>query len=175
MGHCSQDCPTGFPSGKGYKTLTQADALTAKEGKLTTAAPSSKPAPKPVAATAPSSDEEPNMIAAILPSASNFKSDSDEDADVSTRDMSAPINSKHFIWNCQIQGLKNDFPGIACALIDNGVHLVLIHPELVSELNLRKCRLPRPEAVDVTMQNSENSQSELYEYVKLSEVFIVLH
>ena len=57
---------------------------------------------------------------------------------------------------------------ITCALIDNGAHLVLIHPELVSELNLKKHRLPKPEPVDVAMQNGQNSQSELYEYVKLS-------
>ena len=102
VGHHSHDCPNGFPSGKGYKTLVLADTLSAKKGKSTSSTSSSKQPPKPVAATAPSSDDEPNTIAAVLPSASNEGSDSDEDADLSKHDVSAPLKSKHLVWSCQI-------------------------------------------------------------------------
>ena len=110
MGHRSRDCPNGFPSGKGYKSLTLADALAAKKGKQPSTTSSNKPATKPVAATAPSSDEdEPDTIAAVLPSTSMLDSDSEEDADISKHDVSAPMKSKHLIWNCQIHGLKHDW------------------------------------------------------------------
>ena len=146
VGHRSRDCPNGFPSGKGYKSLTLADALTAKKGKQPSTTSSNKPATKPVVATAPSSDEdEPDTIAAVLPSTSMLDSDSEEDADISKRDVSAPMKSKHLIWNCQVHGLKHDFPVKTHALIDNGAHLVLICPELVAELELKKHHLSQPE------------------------------
>ena len=168
VGHRSCDCPTGFPPGKGYKTLTLADALAAKKGKQSTATTSTKTAPKTVAAMAPSSSDEPSTIAAVLPSASDSESGSDEDADISKRDVSAPLKSKHLVWNCQIHGLKDDFPVKIHALINNGAHVILIRPELVAELNLKKPRLAVLETVDVAMQNGQNSKSNLYEYVKLS-------
>jgi len=57
---------------------------------------------------------------------------------------------------------------VTCALIDNGAHVMLIHPKLIAELNLKKCCLPRPEPVDVALKNGQKSRSELYKYVKLS-------
>ena len=172
VGHRSRDCPTGFPSGKGYKTLSVADALAAKRGKSTTtassSASSSKQPSKAVAATAPSSDDEPNVIAMVLPSASDYTSDSEENADIAERDVSPPIKSKHLVWECQIHGLLTDFPVKTKALIDNGAHVVLIRPDLVTKLNLRKHRLHEPEIVNVAMNNGKKSSSELYEYVKLS-------
>lgn len=172
VGHRSRDCPTGFPPGKGYKTLTIVDALTAKRGKSTTttssSASSSKQPSKAVAATAPSSDDEPNVIAAVLPSASDYTSDSEENADIAERDVSPPIKSKHLVWDCQIHGVLTDFPVKTRALIDNGAHVVLIHPDIVAKLNLRKHRLHEPEIIDVTMNNGKKSSLELYEYVKLS-------
>ena len=154
VAHCSQDCPTGFPLGKGYKTLTLTDALAAKKGKQPSATSSNKSAVKPVASTAPSSKKvESNAITAVLPLASILESDSEEDTDISKHDMSAPIKSKHFIWSCQIHGLKHDFPVKTCALIDDGMHVVLICPELIDELNLKKHCLSEPDIVDVAMQN----------------------
>lgn len=169
VGHCSWDCPTGFPSGKGYKTLSVTDALATKKGKSAPASLSNKQqTSKPVTATTPSLDNEPAAIAAVLPSASDYDSDSEEDADISGCDMSAPIKSKHLLWRCQIHGLKSDFPVKTHALIDNGAHIMLIHPELVEELTLRKFCLHKPETVDVMLKNGQNSPSELYEYVRLS-------
>jgi len=155
VNHRLRDCPPGFPKGKGYKTLTITDALTAKWGRNTsTSTTISKPTSKPVAATTPSSDddnEELSMIAAILPSVSDYSSDSKED-NLTIRDVSAPIKSKHLVWHCQVHGLTNDFPVKTCALIDNGADLVLICPELVAELNLKKHRLHTPEPVDVALK-----------------------
>ena len=146
MGHHLRDCPTGFPLGKGYKTLVLADALAVKTKEKSTfvassSASSSKQTSKAVAATAPDSDDEPTAITAILPSISDYTSDSEEDADISKRDVSAPLKSKHLIWHCHIHSLIDDFPVKTCALIDNGAHIVLICPELVQQLRLKKCQL----------------------------------
>ena len=161
-------CRPLIPSGKGYKTLSVTEALVAKNGKSNTSTSSTKQTPKPMAATAPSSDDVPNAIATVLPLASDYNSNSDENADLSNCDVSALIKSKHLIWHCQIHGLKDDFPRVTCTLIDNRAHIVLIHPELVSELNLKKHCLFKLKTVDVAMQNGQKSCSELYEYVKLS-------
>ncbi|EDR12184.1 uncharacterized protein LACBIDRAFT_311293 [Laccaria bicolor S238N-H82] len=87
IGHRLWDCPTGFPSGKGYKTLVLADTLAAKtKGKSTSTTSSSKPTLKAVATTAPDSDDEAAAIAAVLPLISDYTSDSEEDADISKCD-----------------------------------------------------------------------------------------
>ncbi|KIJ99028.1 hypothetical protein K443DRAFT_8699 [Laccaria amethystina LaAM-08-1] len=167
--HRSQSCPDGFPPGKGYKTLMVADALAVKKAKAV-----AKQSVKPVAATTASietvdSEDELASTAAILPnSPGNYALDSDEDWDVSCRDVSHTLlHSEHLIWNCQINSLTNDFPVKTPALIDNGAHLVLIHPELVDCLGLKKYRLKTPELVDVAFSN-EKKKTELYHYVKLS-------
>ena len=102
-GHRSQSCPNGFPSGKGYKTLTAADAITAKKTKAI-----AKPSMKTVATTsatieAVDSDEEVSTAAAVLPDSSHeYNSDSDEQWDVSCREVSPEIHAKHLIWDCQV-------------------------------------------------------------------------
>ena len=148
------------------------DVLTAKRGKSTTttssSTSSSKQLSKAVAATAPSSDDEPNVIATVLPSASDYTSDLEENTDIAERDVSPPIKSKHLVWECQIHGLLTDFPVKTRVLIDNGAHVVLIRPDVVAKLNLRKHRLHEPEIVDIAMNNGKKSSLELYEYVKLS-------
>ena len=166
VSHKSCHCPNGFPSGKGYKTLSVADNLTMKKGTSTAPSTSStKQAPKAVAATTSSSDNEPNIVAAVLPSASDCDLDSDENADISECDICSPIKSKHLVWDCQIHRLLTDFPVRAQALIDNGTHVVLIWLDLIDKLNLRKHCLHKPEVVDVTMNNEKKSSSKLYEYV----------
>ena len=141
-----------------------------KKGKSTASLTlsSTKQAPKVVAAMAPSSDDEPNVIAMVLPSTSNYNSDSNENANISEHDVSTPIRSKHLVWDCQVHGLLTDFPVKTQALINNGAHVVLIHPDLIAKLSLRKYCLHKPETVDVAMNNEQKSRSELYKYVKLS-------
>ena len=172
VSHQSCDCHSGFPHRKDYKTLTAADALVAKRGNITsTAASSSKSTPKPVAATVPSSDKEDDelsTVAAVLPGISDYESDSAEDKDLSVHDVSALIKSKHLIWHCQNHGLMSDFPVKTRALIDNGAHMVLICPELVTESNLKIHCLKERELIDVALKNGQNSATKLYEYVKHS-------
>ena len=58
-----------------------------------------------------------------------ISSDSEEDTNLSDHNVSAPIKSKHLVWDCQIHRLISDFPVKTQALIDNGTHVMLIHPE----------------------------------------------
>jgi len=117
-----------------------------------------------------SSNDNIAAAAAVLPqSPGGYALDSDEDADVSHHDVSAPICVKHLFWSCQIHGLINDFPVKMKVLLDNGAHLVLIHPELVAELGLKRYRLQVPEIVDVALKNSNAKQKcELFDYIKIS-------
>ena len=168
VGHRSHQCPNGFPPGKTYKTLTAADVIAAKKAKAT-----SKPSVKAVAATsttigAVDSDKDVSAAATVLPNLSHeYHSDSDEDLDVSRREVSPKLCAKHLIWNCQLHSLTNDFPVKTRALIDNGVHLVLIRPELMEQLGLKRHKLHEPELVDVAF-GDKRSKTKLYHYVKLS-------
>ncbi|EDR02339.1 reverse transcriptase-RNase H-integrase [Laccaria bicolor S238N-H82] len=150
--HRSHSCPNGFPAGKTYKTLTATDAMNAKKGKAVT-----KPATKAVAATSASietvdSDDDISAAAAVLPDSPGDYSDSVEDQDVLRR---------------EVHSLTEDFPVKMRALIDNGAHLVLIRPDLVDCLGLKKHKLPEPELVDVAF-NNQKQKTQLYHYVKLS-------
>ena len=155
-GHCSQSCPNGFPTGEGYKTLVLADALAPKKAKAV-----AKSTTKAFAATIAEvdSDEDITAAAAVM---------RNSPAVISGRDVSCPLHSKHLIWDCQINGLISDFPVMMHMLIDNGTHLVLICPELVDQLGLRKYRLHKPETVDIAFGNKKKQKTELYHYVKLS-------
>jgi len=133
--------------------LLLANAIAAKKGKTTSSTSSNKQALKPVTATAPSSSDEPNVIAVVLPLASNYNYDSDKEADISNHDMGVPFKSKHLVWHCQVHRLRNDFPVVTCVLINNGAHVILICPELVDELNLKKCHLHKPEIIDFALNN----------------------
>ena len=110
MDHHSQWCPNGFPVGKGYKTLTLNNALSAKKSKAT-----AKPASKPVAATTSKietmdSNEDISAAAVVLPdSPARYGSNSDEDWEMWDHEVSDLIHTKHLLWNCQIN-----------SLIDNG-------------------------------------------------------
>ena len=169
MDHCSQACPDGFPSGKGYKTLTVTDVLAAKKGKAV-----AKSSAKPVAATSASIEavdfeDELATTAAILPNTpGKLALDSDEDWDVSCHEVSPILlKSNHLISSCQINSQMDDFPVKTCTLIDNGAHLALICPELVDRLGLKMYCLKEPELVDIAFSN-EKKKTKLYHYVKLS-------
>jgi len=115
------------------------------------------------------SDEDISATVAILPnSPSEYASNSDEDWDVLHHEVSHPLlHGKHLIWNCQIHSLMDEFLVKTCTLIDNSVHLVLISPDLVDHLGLKKYWLHKPELVNVSF-SSEKKKTELYYYVKLS-------
>ena len=165
--HHSQSCLNGFPLAKGYKTVTLSDVLTAKQGKAV-----AKTVTKAVTATIETidSDEEVVAAAAILPeSPGTYVSDtSDGWNELSECDMSPSIQAKHLLWDCQIHGLINDFPVKTHKHIDNGVHLVLICLELVTELGLKKYCLHDPKIIDVTFNNDKKQKKKLYNCVKLA-------
>ena len=153
---------------KGYKTLTITDALAAKKSKAT-AKMSTKAVSATISAINSSDDDIPAAVAVLPESPGVYASNSDEDADISCHDVSAPIHVNHLFWNCQIYGLINDFPVKTKVLIDNSTHLVLIHPELAAELGLKKYHLREPEVIDVGLKNPDTKhRCELSEYVKLS-------
>jgi len=168
MDHCSQSCPNSFPVGKGYKTLTTADALATKKAKVVV-----KLMRKAVTTTSAmieevESDDEITAAATVLPdSDGEYNSDSDKDWDVLHCEVSPPLCGKHFIWHCQIHSLTEDFPVKTHTLINNGAHLVLISPELVEQLGLKIDKLCKPEPIDVAF-SKEKKRTELYNYVKLS-------
>ena len=158
---------TVFQLEKVYKTLTLNDALSAKKSKAT-----AKPASKPVTTTTSKietvdSDEDISAAAVVLlDSPAQYGSDSDEDWEMSDCEVSTPIHAKHLLWNCHVNSLIDDFPVRTHALIDNGAHLILIYQDLVAKLTLKKCRLNKPEIVDITFSKVKK-KTKLYFYVKI--------
>jgi hypothetical protein len=153
--------------------LTLADALAAKKAKMV-----ARTNAKTVAATikAAASDDDVTMATVLPESPGRYKSDSSEDwSTLSDHDVSADIRAKHFIWDCQILGLIDDFPVKTRALLDNGAHLVLIHPELVTQLGLKTYKLHKLEIIDVAFNTKKQKKTELYDYVKLSVMSLDSH
>ena len=68
------------------------------------------------------------------------------------------IKSKHYIWNCLIEGPAVEFPIKILTLIDNGAHMVLICPELVAKLNLCIFPLHKPEVVNVVISTTTKKE-----------------
>ena len=74
----------------------------------------------------------------------------DKDADK----VSAPFHAPHLWWKACISGPDTEFPITVQMLLDNGAHIVLIHTDLVNNLNLCHHPLPEPETVDITVKTS---------------------
>ena len=153
--HGSHNCPNGFLDGKSYKRITATcDACgnaPKKEGKP---APSAKG--KAVAAittddmTTGSDDED--FVAAVMPSAVLGN------GSFSESDISPPLHSKHFVAKFQIFVDHLDFPLIYVSLVDNGAHIVLIHPEVADELQLQHHPLKKPEIVSITIEDGKKKK-----------------
>ena len=77
------------------------------------------------------------------------------------------IKSKHYVWNCLIEGPAVEFPIKISTLIDNGAHMVLICPELVAKLNLCIFLLHKPEVVDVAISTTTKKEITLSSYIKI--------
>jgi len=163
--HSGPNCPNGFPAGENYRTCTLDDAVrtqrnstgrTLEKGKQSFTP--SKPMAKAVTSTHVAQDENtssedinkqgiytmlgPKITNAVLGNGSFSEEDS----------VSAPpLKSKHFIWKCTTDSPAVEFPVTVSALIDNGAHLVLIRPELVTKLGLPIFKLKEPETVDVAI------------------------
>jgi len=97
------------------------DILTTKKTKAV-AKPAKSTSSKPVVTTSSTTieaflDDNVSATAAVLlDSPSEYRSNSDEDWDVSCCEVSSPpLCGKHLIWNCQIHSLTDDFPVKTCA------------------------------------------------------------
>jgi len=80
----------------------------------------------------------------------------------------APLRVPHFTWCCSTSGAASSFPVTFDALIDNGLHTVLICKEFVNELALRCRKLLVPEVIKMAMEGAGKKVIvPLYEWVKL--------
>ena len=165
------DCPNGFPDGNTYKkiTATRDTAGNApKQPAPSSSASTTKGKGKVVAAITPaeqeeSEDDDGDFVTTVMPSAALGN------GSFSKEDVSPPLRSKHFITKFKIYGPHSDFALNFSALIDNGAHVVLIRPEVVDELGLKRHLLPVPEPVDVAITDGKKKKKKmLTEYVKLS-------
>jgi hypothetical protein len=75
----------------------------------------------------------------------------------------SPLSSDHLEWRCRVDG-KSTEPIVITALIDNGSHAVLIDEGLVSNLGLKRRRLPSPQRARLAMGEGE---VEFTEWIKL--------
>ncbi|KAJ7590647.1 hypothetical protein C8J56DRAFT_1046897 [Mycena floridula] len=109
-------------------------------------------------------------VAAVMPEY-NASEDEEDEVESDEDSVSFTVRPKHFMWHCQITPISpSSLPVKVNALIDNGSHLVLIHPELVKELGLPVKKLKVPEIVDVALKNGESSCTVLSEFVVLENL-----
>ena len=87
-------------------------------------------------------------------------------------DISPPLCSKHFIAKFQVFVDHLDFPLTYASLVNNGAHLILIHPEIADELHLQCHPLKKPEIVSMAIKDSKKKKKmTLYHYVKFTVTF----
>ena len=181
--HRAGGCPHGFPSAENYKPVTMEDVARAKNEKKPTDSRTHQyktgTSSKTVAAvqeastsTGNSAEEfDENAVFAVFgPTASSsvLGNGSFSEGEISV--SLPPLRSKHFVWKCNVDGPKVDFPLAVSTLIDNGAHVVLIRPEVVQKLGLPVYQLDKPESIDVAIDSSNKAKKpqELSEYVLLA-------
>jgi hypothetical protein len=181
--HRAGNCPNGFPSPENYKPVTMDDVARAKNekkpadnrshqyktGSTSKTVASIQEASVNVNNSAEEMDE--NAVFAVFgPTASSsvLGNGSFSEGEISV--SLPPLRSKHFVWKCNVDGPKVDFPITVSSLIDNGAHVVLIRPEIVQKLALPIHKPNRPECIDVAIDssNKEKKPQELSSYVLLS-------
>jgi len=109
------------------------------------------------------SEDEDDFVTTVMPSAILGN------GSFSESDVSPPLCSKHFVAKFQIFADHLDFPLTYAALIDNGAHLILIHPEVADELHLQRHPLKTPEIVSVAIEDGKKKEKKtLYDYVKFT-------
>jgi hypothetical protein len=166
-GHWSKTCPNEFPDAATYRTLTaeMAEAAKKKQGGKGTKQNTVNVIAES-AQNAIDSEEESSFsvsvqgVNAILSPIPDLVTDP-EDSD----GVSAPLKIPHIFWNCKVLTPGGDTERVK-ALVDDGAHLVLIHPDLVHRLSLRTFQLKKPENVEVAIDRKKEVFS-LSRYVKL--------
>ncbi|KAF9537344.1 hypothetical protein CPC08DRAFT_738882 [Agrocybe pediades] len=166
--HRGADCPNGYPSGKMYQTLTDSrDALgnpprsASTQSSVTVSTTTTRK--KPVAAVTEGNDEDQSdgddFVASVMQSAALG------DGSMSEPEVSAPLKSKHLIWEALIDSPALDFPVKLKTLIDNGSHLVLVRPDVVERLQLKSTPLREPLRVSVALGNGKKEITTLVDSV----------
>ena len=157
--HGTADCPNRFPDGNTYKKITatcDAAGNAPKQPAPSSSAANTKGKGKAVAAIThaeqDSEDDDRNFITAVMPSAVLGNGSWSEE------DVSPPLQSKHFITKFKIYSPCLDFTLNFSALIDNGAHVILIHPEVVNKLGLEWHLLSVPEPVDVAITDGKKKK-----------------
>ncbi|KAF8800955.1 hypothetical protein BYT27DRAFT_7262510 [Phlegmacium glaucopus] len=169
--------PCNFPAPDNYKALTMDDVCCAQRTRNTNKSSSSSLCPIAAITELNSSvdplstdisDPNTNFFASMfrnLNGTSVIGNSSFSDGDISVHPH---FKSKHYVWKCMIDGPAVDLPLKTFSLIDNGSHMVLIHPELVAKLNLPIFTLPNPKLIDIAISTSHKKQISLSTFVKLS-------
>ena len=168
--HGAHLCSNDFPDGNKYQKVTPyRDAVgNAPKSYHDVAKGTAGSKGKAVAAVTDATAEESNAseeddyVTAVMPSAVLRNGSFSED------DMSPPLHSKHFVAKFNIAAAHLDFPLMFSMLIDNGAHLVLIHPEVVEALKLKHHPLKVPETVSIAISenNKKKVKMTLHHYVK---------
>jgi Aspartyl protease len=70
--------------------------------------------------------------------------------------------------NVQIAAHHLDFPLTFKAMLDNGAHVILIHPDAVEKFQLERFKLKKPEKVSVAISEKLKDSMTLSDFVKFS-------
>jgi hypothetical protein len=145
--HWAAQC-TKILSGKDYKVCTLLDTLQAKAARTNACTTI-------VAAVTKPENPASELVAAVFPQSSVTTADNSmsENSDTSVASVSAqpPLKGKHFIWTCRLNNATDRLSMKTKALIDRGAHMVLIRPDIVTQLMLPTFLLEHPEQVNITM------------------------
>jgi hypothetical protein len=164
VNHRSPNCPNDFPPALNYKTLTAEDVNAAcrKTGKtIATVADTSRGSGSlPIAAIMPPT----NDSAVLEGDSANLSKDSDD----SVSHHSVPFSFPHYRWRCAVDSVNLLDRLEVDALIDNGLHTVLIHDDLTERLGLCQQKLIDPMNVSLALSDSDNCVvTTLMDWVKL--------
>ena len=164
--HGSHNCPNDFPDGNKYQKITAyCNAVGNPPKRKNKGAHTSKNKPIASVTTAdagePDTSDEDDFVTVVMPSAILGSGSFSED------DVSPPMRSKHFVAKFNIAAQHLDFPLTFSMLIDNGAHLILIHPEVVDTLQLERHLLKVPETVSIAISKTKKKvKMTLHHYVK---------
>lgn len=136
--HRAANCPNGFPSGDGYKVLTEAAALAACPCGVNTVMSANT-----VGET--SNDHFATITAVILEFSAVLGDGTNSDEYMNT--LSIP----HLYWNCFSNGPSTSLPIWIRELIDSSSNLVIIDNSLATKLTLRHRPLLEPLEINLAM------------------------
>lgn len=178
-GHIAENCPDGFPTPEMYQMLSWEYVSKVKAACMNHVAKTTSSSAKlvasvgePVVTTSASiidanSLTDSDFIASIFGPLSQTSVVGNGSFSESDTSISLLTKSKHYVWKCSVDSPAVEFPIKTTSLIDNGAHIVLIHPDLVKKLGLKISLLPSPEVVDVALNSptEKKTQKELTHFI----------